>query len=477
MADTETAAAAATNPAEVSKNESSGANPEVQPTESAGKSDDKPSGDGESKSKTEDAGEEKWTLNGKSDDKDERRGERNHGRNGRDHSDRRGGGRGRGRGRGNFQNKSRRNDEFDNLPETDDPVEIRNQVEFYFSTQNLVTDEHLFMELGGPKNRPVSIKHIADFKRMRRFQPYSAVVNALRESKDLIVVDDGEYSGTGKEAVKRKEPLDVPTEDADEERKPSTQELFYRLKRSSSNRLETSVYAKDFGNEEGAGQIALEAFFRPYGSVMVRKRRDESGSWKGSVFVEFDNEDSQKQFLALDPKPKFNDNELTIMSKKEYIVKKCEEKGIEPDFENSKHESNGYRSRGGDREGGRGRGRGRGRGGRGGRGGNDRRDRDNNRSRRDDRSPRRRRDRSASRDSVDSRDWNNRRDRFQKGKDDRSSRNEEERKEVERDGHGVPVVKDTRTDAEIAASKKRKADGEERAESPKKGKLEIKEDE
>tara|TARA_R110002003_G_scaffold45_5_gene3463 strand:- start:6038 stop:7249 length:1212 start_codon:yes stop_codon:yes gene_type:complete len=391
---------------------------------------------------------------------------------------------------------SKRYEEFENLPETDDPVEIRNQVrlgvavvmtytnlaqvEFYFSTQNLVTDEHLFLELGGPKNRPVSIKHITDFKRMRRFRPYSAVVNALRESKDLVVVDDGEYSGTGKEAVKRKEPLEVPTEEGDEDRKPSTQDLFYRLKRTSSNRLETSIYAKDFGDEKDAGQIALEAFFRPYGSVMVRKRRDEQGSWKGSVFVEFDNEDSQKQFLALDPKPKFNDNELTIMSKKAYITMKCEEKGIEPDFENSRQESNGYRSRGGDRdrEGGRGRGRGRGRGGRGGRGGHDRRDRDNNRSRRDDRSPRRRRDRSASGDSVDSRDWNNRRDRFQKGKDDRGSRKEEERKDVERDGHGVPVVKDTRTDAEIAAaSKKRKADDEERAGSPKKGKLEIKQDE
>jgi lupus La protein len=42
----------------------------------------------------------------------------------------------------------------------------------------------------------------------------------------------------------------------------------------------------------------------------------------------------------------------------------------------------------------------------------------------------------------------------------------------------VPVVKDTRTDAEIAAaSKKRKADDENRDDSSKKGKLEIKQDE
>lgn len=339
------------------------------------------------------------------------------------------------------------------------------QVEFYFSTQNLVTDEHLFYELDGPKNRPVSIKHIADFKRMRRFRPYTAIVAALRESKDLVVVDDGEFSGTGKEAVKRKEPLVVPEEEGDKDRKPTTTDLFYRLKNASSNKLETSVYVKNFGEAEEAGQIALEQFFRPYGAVMVRKRRDDRGAWKGSVFVEFDSEDSQKQFLALDPKPKFNDNDLTIMGKREYIMMKCAEKGVEPDFESKKREYTGNRHRGGDRDGHRGRGRGRGRGQRGGRGGFDRS------SRRDRSPPRRRRDRSGSRGSVDERDWNNRRDRFQNGKDDRARK---EANGIEKDAHGVPVVKDTRTDAEI---KKRKADDEARAAGPKKSKLEIKEDE
>jgi lupus La protein len=325
----------------------------------------------------------------------------------------------------------------------------------------------------------VSIKHISEFKRMRRFRPYSAVVNALRESKDLVVLDDGEFNGVGKEAVKRKEAIVVPAETGDEENPPSATTLFWRLKDLSSNKMETSVYVKNFGNADDAGQIALEQFFRPYGSVMVRKRRAEDGSWKGSVFVEFESEESQKQFLALDPAPKFNENELTIMGKKEYNAKKCEEKGIEPDSE-PKGRSNGHRNRDDrERDGGRGRGRGRGRGGRAGRGGYGRDNDRDNRSRRDgsrERSPRRRRDRSDSRGSVDSRDWNNRRDRFQKDKDDRPSRKDEERKEIEKDGHGVPVVKDTRADAEVAA-KKRKADDEVRGDSPKKNKLEIKQDE
>ena len=325
------------------------------------------------------------------------------------------------------------------------------------------------MELDGPENRPVPIKHITTFKRMRRFQPYSAVVNALRESKDLVVVDDGEFSGVGKEALKRAEPIVVPTEEGDAESKPSTADLFQRLVNASSNRLETSVYAKNFGDAEEAGQIALEKFFRPYGAVMVRKRSDNDNAWKGSVFIEFDSEDSQKQFLALDPAPKFNGNQLTIMGKREYNEMKCKEKGIEPDSEEGRKfisgrggSNNNNRGRGG--RGGRGDGRGRGRG----RGNFDRRDERNDR----------RRNRSASNDSVESRDWNNRRDRFQKGKDDRGSRKEDERKEIERDATGVPVVKDSRTDAEIAAAaKKRKGGEDERAESPKKSKLEIKEDE
>lgn len=312
---------------------------------------------------------------------------------------------------------------------------------------------------------------------MRRFKPYSAVVAALRESKDLTVVDDK----PGSEAVKRKEPLVVPAKDGDDKEPPTTQQLFYRLKNGSSNNLATSAYVKGFGGEDEAGQIQLEQFFRPYGAVMVRKRREENNNWKGSVFVEFDSEDSQKQFLALEPTPKFKDNELVTMGKKEYVEMKCKEKGIKPDWEMTEEEKreqrqkrrdeNGGGRRGNDR-GGRGGGRGRGqRGGRGGRGGG----RDNGRERRD-RSPRRQRERSG---SVDSRDWNTRRDRYQKGKDDRGSRNEDkEKQEIERDAHGVPVVKDSRTDAEIsAASNKRKAGSDDRESSPKKNKLEIKQDE
>ncbi|KAF1838957.1 hypothetical protein BDW02DRAFT_564559 [Decorospora gaudefroyi] len=489
MADTEKTAAAATSPAAVTETQSAGEVGSGAKAETAeATTDSKPA----EKASRADDGEEKWALNGKSDEKNGRRNDRGdrHDRYVRDNQ-RRDGARGRGQGRGSFHGKAnghsrtnKQNREFDNLPETDDPNEIRAQMEFYFSAQNLATDKHMFEVLEGPKNKPVPIHHICTFKRMRRFKPYSAVVAALRDSEDLVVVDDGEYNKPGSEAIKRKEPLVVPSNDGDEQKSPTTEELFYRLKNGSSNNMETSVYVKGFGKEEDAGQIALEKFFRPYGAVMVRKRRADDNAWKGSVFVEFDNEESQKQFLALDPTPQFNGNELVTMGKKEYILMKCKEKGIKPDWEltpqekyeqrKKQREANGDnhgRSWGGGSRGNRGQSR----GGRGGRGGYDRRDnrRDRNRSR----SPRRRRDHSASGDSVDSRDWNERRNRFKSGKDDRGSR-KEEKKEIDRDAHGVPVVKDSRTEAEIAAnSNKRKADDGEREGSPKKSKIEIKQDE
>ncbi|KAJ4353632.1 uncharacterized protein N0V89_005362 [Didymosphaeria variabile] len=415
MADNQPAAeASATNPAEVEvtkSNESAEVQAVAKPDATAESVD---SGEKKGTNGNAEAGNENESSTKEKDDRS----------NGRKFDNR------RGRGRGGFganRHFRQRNDEFENLPESDDPNEIRQQVEFYFSIANLATDKHLFEQLEGPRNAPVSIKHISQFKRMRRFVPYSAIVNALRESEDLVVMDDGEFAGNGKEAVKRKEPLVVPKRDGDAEYPPTVEELFNRIYKKSMNKLENCIYVKGFAAEgEDVGQIPLEQFFRPYGSVMVRKRREEDGTWKGSVFVEFDNEESANQFLALEPKPKYNDNELTIMSKKDYSEMKCKEKGITPEWLKTEEERNSSgrgRGRGGFRgdRGGRG-GRGRGRGGRGGRGRDDRRDRRDHRDRRD-------RDGSADND-----DWRRRRDNFQDRDRDSKKRSRDDNEAAERTG-------------------------------------------
>ena len=68
-------------------------------------------------------------------------------------------------------------------------------------------DKFLLGKVGGTSNHPVDIKLIHNFKRMRHFQPYSAVVEALKDSQFLEVTDG--------EKVRRRIPLSEETLGAD----------------------------------------------------------------------------------------------------------------------------------------------------------------------------------------------------------------------------------------------------------------------
>ncbi|SLM33837.1 rna-binding la domain protein [Lasallia pustulata] len=194
--------------------------------------------------------------------------------------------------------------------ESSDPVEIRKQVEFYFSDSNLPMDNFLFGKVMGHKNLPVPISIIHSFKRMRHFQPFSAVVAALKDSTILDVVD----SDT---CIQRKVPL---PEDIKDKPVHEVQKVF------EDAAMARSIYAKGFGEEKPSTQFDIEAFFAPYGPTnSVRLRRDNTRSFKGSVFVEFDSEATQKAFLALDPQPKWQGQDLQIKSKKQYCDEKVEE--------------------------------------------------------------------------------------------------------------------------------------------------------
>ncbi|KAK3323448.1 hypothetical protein B0T19DRAFT_442950 [Cercophora scortea] len=257
------------------------------------------------------------------------------------------------------------------LPETDDPTKIRAQVEFYFSDSNLPTDKFMWETTGGPENKPVPVKTLHAFKRMQHFQPYSAVVAALKDSAYLEVVGE-----EGEELVKRKKAYIISTE-------------------AQKARMARSVYVKGFGDEQASTQFDIEAFFAPHGPInLVKLRRTQEDIFKGSVFVEFQTIELADAFVTLDPAPTWNGHELKIMKKISYLEEKNEliKKGeIEPS--NTKKSSffegsvRGGASRG---RGGRGRGEFRGRG----RGGQDKADR-----------PRR---------DNDSNDWKKRRDDDQK---------------------------------------------------------------
>lgn len=213
------------------------------------------------------------------------------------------------------------------------------QVEFYFSDSNLLVDKFLFSKVEGPANIPVPVSIVHSFKRMRHFQPLSAIVEALKESKVLNLVDNDS-------CVQRKVPLPKSVQD-----KPMHEiEKVYE-----DEAMARSVYAKGFGEEKPSTQFDIEAFFADYGPTnSVRLRRAADKMFKGSVFVEFDSEKTQKAFLALDPKPKWKGEDLDIKSKKQYCDEKVDdirEGRIQPNANPWSPRGNKQKSRG-DRRGG-----------------------------------------------------------------------------------------------------------------------------
>ncbi|KAN0086588.1 hypothetical protein V8E54_000276 [Elaphomyces granulatus] len=194
--------------------------------------------------------------------------------------------------------------------ESSDPDAIRKQVEFYFSDSNLPMDKFLLSKVGGSANRSVEISMLHSFQRMRRFKPFSAIVDALKTSETLELTDNDTM-------VRRKVPLPESVNDNPD---PTVIKAF------EDKAMNSSIYAKGFGSEKPSTQFDIEAFFAPYGPTnAIRLRRTYDKTFKGSVFVEFDSEETQKKFLALDPKPKWKGEELLIKSKKEYCDEKIRE--------------------------------------------------------------------------------------------------------------------------------------------------------
>ena len=184
------------------------------------------------------------------------------------------------------------------------------QVEFYFSDSNLPRDQFLLTKVGGSKNNPVELDILHTFKRMRHFQPFEAIVEAMRDSTILELCENDT-------CVRRIDPLPSSLDNGPD---PNAIEIF------EDRAMPRSVYAKGFGEEKPSTQFDIEHFFAEYGTTnAVRLRRSEDKVFKSSVFVEFDSEQTAKKFLELDPKPQFQGKDLQIMSKKEYCDKKVED--------------------------------------------------------------------------------------------------------------------------------------------------------
>lgn len=84
-------------------------------------------------------------------------------------------------------------------PEHPSGPDIRRQVEYYFSDENLPNDRHLLEKCQGRLNVPVSIRSICGFSRMRQYKPFLQVVESLKKSAFLDVVEGNK--------IRRKIPL------------------------------------------------------------------------------------------------------------------------------------------------------------------------------------------------------------------------------------------------------------------------------
>lgn len=197
-------------------------------------------------------------------------------------------------------------------------------------------DNFLLKKVGGSANNAVEVEVLHSFKRMRRFQPFSAIIEALKSSETLDLIENDTK-------IRRKVPLPESVNDFLD---PNVVKVF------ENEAMGRSIYAKGFGDEDSSTQLEIEKFFAPFGETnAIRLRRAYDKTFKGSVFVEFKTEETQKKFLELDPKPQWKGQDLLIKSKKDY----CDEKVR--DIQSGKIKA----------------GRGRGRG-RGGRNGDDKRD-------------------------------------------------------------------------------------------------------
>lgn len=150
----------------------------------------------------------------------------------------------------------------------------------------------------GTGNKPVPLTLICSFSRMRHYKPYSAVVEALKASDNLVV-----EGAEGEETVRRKDPY--------QESDGKAREIDER-----------SVYIKGFGMENSSLQFDIEDWAAQFGEFnAVRLRRDPDDpkkNFKGSIFVEWTNKETADKFVSLDPKPLWKGHELLILRKVEY---------------------------------------------------------------------------------------------------------------------------------------------------------------
>ncbi|GBB86131.1 hypothetical protein RclHR1_01260002 [Rhizophagus clarus] len=185
---------------------------------------------------------------------------------------------------------------------------ILTQVEYYFGDKNLPNDKFLNEVRSKNPQGWVPLKMICRFKKMQVYKDYGLIIEALRESPNLLEVDEqGEH-------VRRKTlvMIDVPQHIKD-------------------SPIWRSIYVKGFNKDEIDSNYEKEvaSYFSQYGKVeKAFARRDDDNTYKDSFFIQFATHEEAKKVSEMDIS--YKNVKLSMMMKFDYCEMKCIEKGLDP---------------------------------------------------------------------------------------------------------------------------------------------------
>lgn len=171
---------------------------------------------------------------------------------------------------------------------------ILKQVEFYFGDANLPRDKFLRERVQESEEGWVSLGTVASFARMKALtEDMEAIKEALSAPSEVIVLNED------KTCIRRLHPIP-----------------------EQKDTLERTLYVKGF--PQTATLDELQAFFAQHTQSVqaIRFRRHKpSGAFKGSVFVEFANEEEAKKFASLEVAYE-GEQTLVVKSKMAYLSEK-----------------------------------------------------------------------------------------------------------------------------------------------------------
>ncbi|XP_062383361.1 lupus La protein [Sardina pilchardus] len=181
---------------------------------------------------------------------------------------------------------------------------VADQIEYYFGDHNLVRDKFLKEQLQVDDGW-VTLETMLKFNRLRTLTTEeSVIVEALRKSKTgLLEVSE--------DKTKIRRCLSKPLPEMNDEYKDA-------LKHKS-------VYIKGFPLDTTLDDI--KDWLSAKGTIEnIHMRKGPLKTFKGSIFMVMETEESAKQFVARDDVRKFKDNDLIVLMKEEYFNKKSEER-------------------------------------------------------------------------------------------------------------------------------------------------------